>query len=452
MKLLVFILFSSNLYAQNFDYQKEIETQQPASAYTIDLTEDVYRKVKYRYLSDIRISNSSNDLVPMRLINKNDSIDYQVLETSLPLFKINQTTSTRVTTKQIRTKRSGAFEDYTVTTSKSLLNYLKSEEQQLESVYYIDASSLKNKKIYSLDLDWKFKQAGNRVFYVNIQASKDLQHWQTINSKQKLLEITIGNKTVLENRISLNRQNYSYYRLTFDEFPSVQLIKVRAGLLDQSIVNNNEFLQISEVSKQTANEITWETAGFYPIESIKVDFKQKNLITDVKVYSRNRNKDKWRFVRKESLYSLFYEGEELINNNIPINGINHKYWKLVFDENVNNDNIKQVQMSWRPHQIQFMAQGQGPYTLLLGDSKLNVPANKQWFKKLPKEIRGKIFSGKANLTGDIKQHTKMIQKNNTSLFDKNNQKQWMFWGLLTLILIFLIRMASKLLTEVKNKE
>ena len=89
MKLLAFIMLSANLCAQNFDYQKEINTQQPASAYIIDLTEDVYRKVKHRQLSDIRISNSSNDLVPMRIINKNDSIDYQVTETSLPLFKIN---------------------------------------------------------------------------------------------------------------------------------------------------------------------------------------------------------------------------------------------------------------------------------------------------------------------------------------------------------------------------
>jgi len=452
MKLLVFILLSSNLYAQNFDYQKEIETQQPASAYVIDLTEDVYRKVKYRYLSDIRISNSSNDLVPMRLINKNDSIDYQVLETSLPLFKINETKSTRVTTKQIRTKRSGVSEDYTVTTSKSLLNYLKSEEQQLENVYYIDASSLKNRKIYSLDLDWQFNHAGNRVFYANIQGSNDLQHWQAINSKQKLLEITIGNKTVLENRIQLNKQNYAYYRLTFDEFPSVQLNKVRAGLLDQSIINNNELLQITEISTQTANEITWETGGFYPIESIEIDFKQKNLITGVKVYSRFRNKDKWRFVRNESLYSLYYEGEELTNNSIQINNMNHQYWRVVFDENVNNDNIEQVQMSWRPHQIQFMAQGQGPYILLLGNSKLNVPANKQWFKKLPKEIRGKIFSDKAKLTGEVKQQSKKVQIKMTSMFDKSNQKQWMFWGLLALILILLIRMASKLLKEVKDKE
>lgn len=452
MKLLVFILLSSNLYAQNFDYQKEIETQQPASAYIIDLTEDVYRKVKHRYLSDIRISNSSKDLVPMRIINKNDSIDYQVLETSLPLFKINQTKSTHVTTKQIRTTRSGVSEDYTVTTSKSLLNYLKSEEQQPDNVYYIDASSLKDKKIYSLDLDWKFKQAGNRVFYVNIQASNDLQHWQIINSKQKLLEIKIGNKKVLENRIQLNRQNYAYFRLAFDEFPSVQLNKVRAGLLDQSIIKNNELLQITEISKQTANEITWETGGFYPIESIEVDFKQKNLITGVKVYSRYRNKDKWRFVRNESLYSLYYEGEELNNNSIHINAINHKYWRVVFDENVSSDNIEQVQMSWRPHQIQFMAQGQGPYTLLLGNSKLISPANNQWFNKLPEEIRGKIFSDKANLTGEVKQQTKRVQKDTTPLFDKKNQKQWMFWGLLTLILILLIRMASKLLSEVKDKE
>ena len=191
---------------------------------------------------------------------------------------------------------------------------------------------------------------------------------------------------------------------------------------------------------------------FYPIESIEVDFNQKNLITDVKVFSRYRNKDKWRYIRSESLYSLYYEGEELINNSIHINKLNHMYWRLVFDKNVNNDTIKQVQMSWRPHQIQFMAQGQGPYKMLLGNSKLKSPANNQWFDKLPKDIRGKMFSDKANLTGEVKQLIKRNQKNTTSLFDKKNQKQWVFWGLLALILILLIIMASKLLTEIKDKE
>ena len=236
MKLIILLFLSSGLYAQEFEYQKEIKIQKQASAYIIDLTEDVYRKVKQDHLSDIRISNSSNDLVPMRLLKKNDEVDYQISETSLPLFKINQVQTNRVSTKQLRTTRSGVSDDYTVTTSKSLLNYLKSEEHQKHNVYYLDVSSLKGKKIYSLELDWQFENKGNRIFYVSIQASNDLQHWQGLYSQQKLMDIKIGNKQVLENQIQLSKYNYSYYRLTFDEFPSVNLKKVRASLIDESTI------------------------------------------------------------------------------------------------------------------------------------------------------------------------------------------------------------------------
>ena len=148
MKIVLLLLLSFHLSAQDFEYQKEIKTQQEASAYIIDLTDDVYKMVKHGHMSDLRISNSSNDLVPMRLLNKNDHVDYQILETSLPLFKINQTKTTRGSTKQVRTTRSGVSEDYTVTTSKTLLNYLKNEEGQQDNVYYLDATTLKDKKIY----------------------------------------------------------------------------------------------------------------------------------------------------------------------------------------------------------------------------------------------------------------------------------------------------------------
>jgi hypothetical protein len=450
MKLLICIFFSTNLYAQSFEFQKEIVIKQPASGYIIDLTEDVYRKVKHDNLSDIRISNASHDLVPMRLLKKNDSIDYQISITTLPLFKINSIQTEHITSRQVRTTRSGISEDISITTSKSFLKYLKSEEVQADNIYYVDAESLKGKTIYSLILDWQFEEAGNRVFYVDLQASNDLQKWDSLRNRHKLMDIKIGDKHVLENQIQIKNFNYSYYRLKFDEFPSMLLKKVSVDLLDQSILNQNESLFISEFSTQVKNEISFETNGYFPIESIQLAFDQSNLITKVMLYSKSRDKDKWRFVSQESLYSILFEGEELKNNTIQVNRSTHQYWKLVFDENVNNEIIKQIKLSWRPHQIQFMAQGQEPFTLLLGNNKLSA-SDTGWYNKLPADIRSKLFSKNAYLSAELEQQSVQINDSPASLFNESNQKQWLFWGLLALIITLLIGMATKLLREIKDK-
>lgn len=450
--VLVILHFVSHCYSQTFDYQKHIQINETASAYVFNLSEDVYRHVKHKNLSDIRITNADGDLVPMRIMKAGDTIEYEYTQTSLPLFKINQTIGTNVSTKQVRTTRFGQSENYTVKTSKSFLNYLKTEETQQDNVFYIDATSLNEHKIASLILDWEFLDQGNRVFYLELQASNDLTNWNTLYSRKKMLDIHIANKHVLENKLLLNHQTYAYYRLTFHKPPYPQITQVTAQLTSQEIHIKNKILSVRNLNIETVNEVKFQLDGHFSIESMKIDFNQKNLITNVRLYSKQREKDKWKFIKQDMLYSLEYQGDEISENILHTNPSNHRFWRLVFDKNVNNNSLSKIDLGWRPHHVQFIAQGEAPYTLVYGNSKIKRPADSYWYHKLPVKLRSKMFSSNVQLIDAVETKQVTINNHKKPLLDKTNQKQWVFWGLLVLILILLIRMASKLLSEVKGKQ
>lgn len=445
IQILTLILSTTGFAKQDvFQNQLQLKLDDENAAYVFDVPKTVYKSIYYSNLSDIRILNASGDYVPMRVVLNSDDIQHKYIETSLPTFKLNKVVSTPINTKQTRTTKSGNYEDYTVKTSKSMRYFLETQETQDNNVIYIDASVLKSQKIESLTLDWQFKNQGNRIFHVKLSGSNDLSNWHTIKSHQKLVEIKSGAKTILENEIKLNQSAYLFYQLMFDSKIIPKIKSIKAHLIAQFSRHKNNWDSPDNITLVKDNEIIFDTVGFYPIESFKINFKQKNTITDVNIYSRNKQKNKWRFAGSGSIYSIMTDGILSSKDNINIRRSNHRYWKIVLDKNIKNHSIKTIKYAWRNHQIEFLAQGNAPFTMVYGNKSQSHPAATNWHTKLPKSVE---FSHQITINKEKPQNNIVIDNQTTK--PKSDNAKILFWLILAFVILLLSFMAYKLVVETK---
>ena len=446
--LIISIPGFASIIASNNAYQKQmqLEISGNSSGYTFAVLDDVYVHSNYNDLRDVRIINATGDFVPMHLFLSVDEVKHEYTKTSLPTFKLNQTMTRASSSKQVRTTRHGTHEDYTVTTSKSLQHYLKAQEFVNDNQILIDAGVLDGQRIENLEIDWHYQTKGNRIFYVNILGSNDLSHWVNIKNRHQLAEIYTGSKTLLENTIAINNKAYSYYKLIFvdDIFPEVT--RVQANFVNQTIEKSMKSRAVENYALIKDNALQFDTGGMFSVESFKLSFNQNNTITDVHLYSRNNTNKKWQYAGSGTVYSMTSDGITVKQDTVKIRRSNNRFWKIQFDL-INNKSINTIEMNWRNHQIEFLAQGEAPFTMVYSHSGKLTRASSHWYHKIPQELRKKMFSSQVILPEPNNITTTDVLSTNKEMSQSNDYAKWIFWLILALVLFVLLIMAYKLIQD-----
>ncbi len=450
--MLFLCLFGASVYAVDYGYVMSLETSEEASGFAFNLPPAVYQKVHHADLRDLRVVNAAGDEVPMRLSLLDDEVKQTIVTTTLPVFALNQIRQIPMTTQQVKTSWQGDARQYEVTTSKTMQNYMNKAEAIREDVVLIDASVIQGQKLQALELQWTFASTGNRVFYVQVQGSHNLSIWHTIHNRHKLVELDTGGRVVLENSIPFSSQAYEFYQLRFLDQPSPQVDRVKARLLNQAIKQQRQWQTMAHwttVDSESDYVIEWDTKGHFPIEGVKLDFDYKNLMADLKLYSKPNVSAPWRQVSTGRAYAV---GDmALFNDEMSFRPNNHRYWRLSSRSGISKQWIKGVSLAWRPHQLLFLAQGEGPYALLMGAQTVRNNASTKWYQQLPTAMRSNMFS------------TAIEPQQITAIYadplppkpmEKNSDhySRYLFWGLLLVVLTVLLLMASRLLKELNNDQ
>ncbi len=395
------------------------------------------------------LKNAQGDDVPMRLTLSQDDIKQSLFASTLPIFSLNHTVSTPLRSKQVSTTWQGDVQQFSVETSESVQNYIRSQEQVLQDRLLLDASLLKQASVAALELTWQFETPGNRVFYVEVKGSHDLSNWQTLMSRHKLIELNTGRRVILENTIPLNGKTFAYYQLRFLGEPIPEVTEVKALLKSHALERPLMTFELAEFRvldpEKNGHAITWETGGFYPIETVLLDFDYKNLMADVNLYSKPTKNSNWQRVNSGQLYQVGAGDMAMEKNSLNVKSNYHKYWKLTTQSSISSQWVNGVSMAWRPHQLQFLAQGKGPYSLYFGANDLKSFPSNRWYQQLNKQLTKDLFSDQIQV-GTLK---KLAPKPKAVEAEPESSiSSWVFWGLLVVVLSALFYMASRLMKEV----
>lgn len=370
----LYLLLAANVMAQepvmeNFAYGYEVITEGTAPIYRLPMPEKIYQTVTRNDLGDIRMFNRNGQRIPFAISKQKTRQHTETYWVNLPFFplrgNVEQFNRNLI---DIKVNDSGKIIDIRYRDETEL-----PKNQAIES-YIIDLSNVK------LNIDQlTFIIAGGEGGYLKkafIEKSDDLNRWSMLVESATLSRLNYANHTLEKNNINIPNQKINYLRFTWrDNSEDLKIKSVRAMLTTTSVEKEYKSSVISgSRSEEDGSKYVYDLGGIYPVDQVNVLLPETNMLVEAAVQSRNDPKSTWNTHFTGLFYLLNMEGTDLARQPVEVGPTSNRYWQVhVKTEEGIGEEAPELLVNWVPHDVYFLARGEGPYTLAFGNSQVAAP-------------------------------------------------------------------------------
>lgn len=425
----------------------------------------VYQYSRSDDLQDLTITNADGEQVPYALLPyrelnllSNSKLDIK----PLTFFRVKEESLENPDKLQIQLDKNAGNTSVNISASKA-----NSTEKKL---YLVDLGK-KHRPLQTLSLDWQGDK--NTFFNVEVSSSDDLKNWTYIGEGSLIKATANGNNNqFLEgNTISLNESTEARYiqirEIAAESNYPFSLTKVNAVYNTVSPIQGEyffktlTFLQREQDDKKGLINIDFESPGHYPAFDARVKLPQSNAITNVSIFSRNKNDEPWQLLTTSKLNFKNEAGREPNSDQIGLMAPAARYWRLQFDQ-ANGGLGKEnpvLSLGWMPKTIIWNARGNAPFTLQVGENPKIVntmPITSLISDYTPEKARklpsATIIVTEEKITEDSSNPTiSNANKTKNTWTSPPDYKTWLLWGGLLLGVLLLAGMAYSLVrTDTKE--
>lgn len=266
--------------------------------------------------------------------------------------------------------------------------------------WVLDASAIKA-PLQQLSLDWSRERDGFQRF--SIEASDDLQHWESWGDGQ-VARLSFADERVEQHDVSLPGQPARYLRLVWrgqeaPQLTSAKLVSASSSSLPLPLVWSQPLLG----TRLKAGEYSWQLPTGLNVERLRIELKQPNTLAPVTLSGRREAKQAWQPLSNGLLYRLTQNGQDVVQDELQLPGVTVNELKLQVDERGGGLGVEApaLRFAVRTTQLVFLARGEPPFTLALGNPSVNA-ANLPLSTLIPDYSVERIKSlGQAKLAGDV---------------------------------------------------
>lgn len=242
------------------------------------------------------------------------------------------------------------------------------QHSQVLRGWLLDASAL-DAPLNRLSLDWQNGSDGFQRF--SIEASDDLQNWSRWDDGQ-VARLAFADERIEQRDISLPGQRARYLRLLWlapQQAPQL----TAAELVTTTHSSVPAPLSWSDALPSVAGkegEYTVDLPVPLPLELLRVELSQANTLAPVSVSTRRDAKDSWQPLARGLLYRLPENGKEVIHDELQLPGQWVQHLRLQVDLRGGGlgKQAPTVRIGLRATQLVFLARGNAPYVLALGNA------------------------------------------------------------------------------------
>ncbi|WP_285419668.1 DUF3999 domain-containing protein [Pseudomonas sp. efr-133-TYG-5] len=408
--------------------------------YRLELPLSAQLQARQTDLSDLRVFNAAGEPQAYALARESAQTrdDGQLHEVKwFPLYNAADATE-HAPSVRIQSTTSGTL----VQVQPS--SQLEAGEEMLRG-WLLDASAIKA-PLQQLILDWTSERDGFQRF--SIEASDDLQHWQSWGEGQ-VARLTFSDERIEQHEVTLPGQTARYVRLLWQApasaptLTSAQLKSSDPRHLPLPLVWSPALAG----SSTKAGEYTWQLPMGLNIERVQVELQQANSLAPVSLSGRRDSSLPWQNVSSGLLYRLTQNGQDVLQNELPLDGQTLQQLKLTVDERGGGLGAQAPGLKYavRATQVIFLARGEGPYSLALGNPGARA-ANLPLTTLIPDFTAAKLATlGKATVQGDAV--VSAAAPATTVAVAETNWKKIGLWAVLLVSVLFLAAMAVSLLRK-----
>lgn len=330
--------------------------------YRLELPLDVQLHASQTDLRDIRVFNAAGEPQAYALARQQAQTREQQSLTEVKWFPLYSSAQAGDSTPSVRVQSStnGTLVEVQPATQ------LEAGEEVLRG-WLLDASGIKA-PLQQLVLDWTSERDGFQRF--SIEASDDLQHWQSWGDGQ-VARLSFADERIEQHEVALPGQSARYLRLLWNT-PQSAPVLTSAQLQSSSTTSLPSPLVWSQPLRGTAakaGEYTWQLPMGLNVERVRIDLKEANTLAPATLYGRRESSLPWQTLNNGLLYRLTQNGQDVQQNELQVPGQTVQQLKLTVDERGGGLGAEAPTLAFavRGTQLVFLARGAGPYTLALGN-------------------------------------------------------------------------------------
>jgi hypothetical protein len=350
---------------EDFAYGMKIDVPAGTAVAAISLPDLVYTGVHRTDLGDMRVFNALGEQVPHTLrhaLRKQAKAPWL----PLPFFPLPEKTDPQTGGYGVlvRTGPDGAV--------VRVEPPMASPSEKPLRTYLIDLSRIHG-PIAELRLKWQ-PGTENLMAIVAVDAGDDLVNWKSVQLKSAISDIRFAGHRLLNNTISLSPSGERYLRLRqLDSGQAIPLTRIDGRRQPEGKHPVRKALEIEgRRVAESPGVFEYLTGGAFPVDRINLIFDQPNSMADAALESRRDPQSTWTRRCRGLFYRVDVDGILFTSGSKAVTVSRDRHWRLTVDasESTMGRSIPRLKIGYRPHDLFFVARGNGPFILAFGSTRV----------------------------------------------------------------------------------
>jgi hypothetical protein len=334
-----------------------------AGAYRVTLDEGVYRQARDPALRDLVVLNAGGQPVAADVFLPQEPLARPPARIDLPWFALPATPG------------GAAGQGWELVSQADDDGRLRRVEARItdstvaalpRSALLVDVSRVRE-AIVALELQWQPVEALDLGY--RVEASDDLEHWQPLATRGRLVDLQRDGRRLLHRRIELygllpHYQKARYLRLTPDNAAQpLTLTAVQAELAAARAPSAPAWLDLRGAGE--GREFDFELPGRFPVQWVDVAMAGNHAV-EWRLESRDDTDAPWRL--RAGPWMAFQVGQggrsppRLLDAHVR-----DRHWRLRASAPVAE--VPTLRLGYRPEVVVFLAQGAPPFALAAGSTR-----------------------------------------------------------------------------------
>jgi hypothetical protein len=341
-------------------------------AYRVTLDEGVYRQLQDPALRDFVVLNRDGATVPTALFAPEQPLAKATQRIALPWFALPATPG------------GGGAQGWELISQADADGRLSRVEARItdsavaalpRSALLVDVSRVRE-AIVALELQWRPIDALDLGY--RVEASDDLEHWQVLPTRGRLIDLQREDRRLLHRRIELygllpHYQKARYLRLTPDRSDQpITITGVDAELAAAKATPTSQWLELAgrRVETDGGDAFEFDIAGRFPVQQVDVALPGNHAV-EWRLESRDHEDADWQpRVGPWVAYQVDASGSGSQSPPRVLNQtLRDRHWRLRASGEVSGEPT--LRLGYRPEVVVFLAQGPAPYVLAAGSTRVH---------------------------------------------------------------------------------